>query len=158
MVGGAIQFAETGYAVIPELVDAAESATIVQFVDELVQGGVGTRRLIELPWCSELAKRLMQDHRVSGFLPVGDVPVQCTSFSKSIENNWLVSLHQDLSIPVAERVDTPGCQGWSEKEGELFVQPPASLLENVLALRLHLDDCNERNGALRVVPGVPSTW
>jgi ectoine hydroxylase-related dioxygenase (phytanoyl-CoA dioxygenase family) len=23
----------------------------------------------------------------------------------------------------------------------------------VLALRLHLDDCNERNGALRVVPG-----
>ncbi len=28
-----------------------------------------------------------------------------------------------------------------------------SLLENVLALRLHLDDCNEQNGALRVVPG-----
>jgi hypothetical protein len=153
MEGCSIQFAETGYAVIPELVDAAELGTIVRFVDELVHDGVGTRRLIELPWCSELAKRLMHDHRVSGFLPVGAVPVQCTLFLKSMENNWLVSLHQDLSIPVAERVDVPGCQGWSEKEGELFVQPPVSLLENVLTLRLHFDECNERNGALRVVPG-----
>jgi ectoine hydroxylase-related dioxygenase (phytanoyl-CoA dioxygenase family) len=95
----------------------------------------------------------MQDHRVSGFRPVGAIPVQCTLFLKSIENDWLVSLHQDLSIPVAERVDVPGCQGWSEKEGELFVQPPVSLLKDVLTLRLHLDECNERNGALRVVPG-----
>ena len=35
----------------------------------------------------------------------------------------------------------------------MFVQPPVSLLENVLTLRLHVDECNERNGALRVVPG-----
>jgi hypothetical protein len=61
-----------------------------------------------------------------------------------------VSLHQDLSIPVAERVESPGCRGWSEKEDELFVQPPVSVLDSVLALRLHLDDCKERNGALRV--------
>ena len=44
-------------------------------------------------------------------------------------------------------------RGWSEKEGELFVQPPVSVLDTVLALRLHLDKCNEQNGALRVVPG-----
>lgn len=55
--------------------------------------------------------------------------------------------------PVAERVDSPGCQGWSEKEGEWFVQPPSAVLEEVVAVRLHLDDCDERNGALRVVPG-----
>jgi ectoine hydroxylase-related dioxygenase (phytanoyl-CoA dioxygenase family) len=76
-----------------------------------------------------------------------------TLFVKSIESNWLVSLHQDLSIPVAEHVESTGCQGWSEKEGELFVQPPVSGLDAVPALRLHLDDCSERNGALRVVPG-----
>jgi pimeloyl-ACP methyl ester carboxylesterase len=36
-------------------------------------------------------------------------------FVKSTASNWLVSLHQDLSIPVAEGVDMdyPGC-GWSE--------------------------------------------
>ena len=147
------QMNETGYAVIPAIVGAAELEEIAWSVDGLVHEGFGTRRLIELPWCSELAERLMRDHRVSEFLPVKAIPVQCTLFVKSIENNWLVSLHQDLSIPVAERVDGPGFQGWSEKEGGLFVQPPASVLEGVMALRLHLDDCNERNGALRVVPG-----
>jgi hypothetical protein len=55
-----------------------------------------------------------------------------------------------MRIPVAERVESPGCRGWSEKEDELFVQPPVSVLDSVLALRLHLDDCKERNGALRV--------
>ena len=49
MEGCSIQFAEKGYAVIPELVDAAELETIVRFVDELVHDGVATRRLIEFP-------------------------------------------------------------------------------------------------------------
>jgi ectoine hydroxylase-related dioxygenase (phytanoyl-CoA dioxygenase family) len=35
----------------------------------------------------------------------------------------------------------------------LFVQPPDSVLANMLALRLHLDDCGEHDGALVVVPG-----
>jgi hypothetical protein len=60
---------------------------------------------------------------------------------------------QDLSIPVAERVDNPECCGRSEKEGELFVQPPVSILTDVIAVRVHLDDCDELNGALRVGPG-----
>jgi ectoine hydroxylase-related dioxygenase (phytanoyl-CoA dioxygenase family) len=74
-------------------------------------------------------------------------------FVKSVEKNWLVSLHQDLSIPVAERVDSSQCTGWSQKEGDLFVQPPVAVLEDIAAIRLHLDDCDEENGALRVVSG-----
>lgn len=42
---------------------------------------------------------------------------------------------------------------WSYKEGRLFAQPPVTVLEELVAIRLHLDDCDERNGALRVVPG-----
>ena len=74
---------ETGYAVIPAIVGAAELEEIARSVDSLVLEGVGTRRLNELPWCSELAERLMRDHRVSGFLPVKAIPVQCTLFAKS---------------------------------------------------------------------------
>jgi ectoine hydroxylase-related dioxygenase (phytanoyl-CoA dioxygenase family) len=33
------------------------------------------------------------------------------------------------------------------------VQPPIEWLERMLAVRLHLDDANECNGALRVLPG-----
>lgn len=110
-------------------------------------------RPLLLPWCGALAERLSRDVRLSEALPVGAIPVQCNLFVKSIANNWLVSLHQDLSIPVAERVENPECHGWSEKEGELFVQPPNSILADVVAVRLHLDNCDEQNGALRVVPG-----
>jgi energy-coupling factor transporter ATP-binding protein EcfA2 len=87
------------------------------------------------------------------FLPANARAVQCTLFAKTSESNWLVSLHQDLSIPVAERVESPGCSGWCQKQGDTFVQPPISVLESLVAVRLHLDDCDERNGALRVVPG-----
>jgi ectoine hydroxylase-related dioxygenase (phytanoyl-CoA dioxygenase family) len=91
--------------------------------------------------------------RLSEALPTDARAVQCTLFVKSIASNWLVPLHQDLSVPVAERVNNPEYHGWSEKEGELFVQPPVSILNDMVAVRLHLDDCDERNGALRVVPG-----
>jgi ectoine hydroxylase-related dioxygenase (phytanoyl-CoA dioxygenase family) len=65
----------------------------------------------------------------------------------------LVAVHQDLSIPVRERIDVAACSAWSEKEGVLFVQPPATVLDTIVAVRLHLDDSTPSNGPLRVVPG-----
>ncbi len=32
------------------------------------------------------------------------------------------------------------------------MQPPTAVLQEVLAVRIHLDDCDEHNGALKVVP------
>ena len=52
--------------------------------------------------------------------------------------------------PVAERVDDSEYHGWSEKDCELFVQPPVSIMNDLVAVRLHLDYCDECNGALRV--------
>jgi len=153
IAGYGSQLNEAGYVVIADLVDGPELGEITRFAGGLDCDRAGTRRLIELPWCRELAMRLIRYERLSRILSTDVIPVQCTLFVKSIESNWLVSLHQDLSIPVAERVNRPGYQGWSEKEGELFVQPPVSVLDDVLAVRLHLDDCNEQNGALSVLPG-----
>jgi ectoine hydroxylase-related dioxygenase (phytanoyl-CoA dioxygenase family) len=39
------------------------------------------------------------------------------------------------------------------KAGIWHVQPPASILDRMLSVRIHLDDCTESNGALRVLPG-----
>ena len=39
------------------------------------------------------------------------------------------------------------------KHGVPHVQPPASILERVLAIRLHLDDNEDDNGPLRCIPG-----
>ena len=98
-------------------------------------------------------QRLVRDIRLSNLMPHDACAVQCTYFTKSSAHNWLVTLHQDLSIPVADRIDSEHCTGWSRKEGGLFVQPPSSFLENMLAVRIHLDDTDDESGALRVVPG-----
>jgi ectoine hydroxylase-related dioxygenase (phytanoyl-CoA dioxygenase family) len=83
----------------------------------------------------------------------GSVAVQCTYFDKSERSNWPVPLHQDLCITVQAKVVSPDLKGWSTKEGSIFVQPPASVLEQMTAVRVHLDDSADDNGPLRVVPG-----
>lgn len=144
---------DDGYATATNLIEARELDRLRHHAESAMLDGAGTRRMLELDWCTDLAERLVEDAALRPVMPPDPVPVLCTLFAKSPANNWLVALHQDLSIPAAARVPDPRCSGWSEKEGDLFVQPPSELLDDLLAVRLHLDDCDERNGALRVVPG-----
>jgi len=113
----------------------------------------GSRGLLAHPLCKGMAT-LLKDHAVIAPLLGRDaVAVQCTLFDKSPRNNWLVSLHQDLSIPVRQRIESEHCAGWSKKEGRWFVQPPIEVLEHLVAIRIHLDASTSENGPLRVVPG-----
>jgi ectoine hydroxylase-related dioxygenase (phytanoyl-CoA dioxygenase family) len=142
-----------GYSVISNVLDSQDTDEIARAVGGMPGTYAGTRSLLELEWCARLAERLANEPRIRRFLPVSARAVQCTLFAKTAESNWLVSLHQDLRIPVAERIESAACSGWSRKEGNTFVQPPVSVLESIVAVRLHLDDCDEGNGALRVMPG-----
>lgn len=80
-------------------------------------------------------------------------PVRGLLFDKRPEVNWLVPWHQDLTICVKERREIEGFGPWSVKAGVVHVQPPARVLEEMVALRIHLDDAPADNGALRVLPG-----
>ena len=80
-------------------------------------------------------------------------PVRAIFFDKTAESNWRVPWHQDLTIAVAARIETSGFGPWSVKKGVVHVQPSLEILENMIAIRLHIDDCDEDNGALRVIPG-----
>lgn len=80
-------------------------------------------------------------------------PTKATIFDKRPEANWTLPLHQDLTITVRNRADVPGYTHWSTKAGVPHVQPPVAILEQIVALRVHLDDCPVENGALEVVPG-----
>jgi hypothetical protein len=79
--------------------------------------------------------------------------VRALFFDKMPATNRNVAWHQDLSVADAERRDVPGFPGWSLKEGAWHVQPPVSVLERMITLRLHPDDCGPDNGPLRVIPG-----
>lgn len=80
-------------------------------------------------------------------------PVRALFFDKTADANWRVAWHQDLTIAVTERIETPEFEAWSIKEEIVPVQPPRRILEGMAAVRLHLDDCHAQNGALKVMPG-----
>jgi hypothetical protein len=146
-------FQSQGFAVVPAVIDAIACASISKLLDASPATGAGCRRLLLNSWCQDLAVKLRSSIQVAPFLPGDAVAVQCTVFDKTPNMNWLVALHQDRSIPVREKVESKGLSGWSEKEGDIFVQPPPALLEKLTAVRVHIDSCPIQNGALRVVPG-----
>jgi ectoine hydroxylase-related dioxygenase (phytanoyl-CoA dioxygenase family) len=113
----------------------------------------GARHLMMVPEVRRLANdpRLLAIARP--WLAGGAVPFRATLFDKSSNANWLVTWHQDTALPVEQRRDMPGWGSWSEKAGILYAHAPASALNEVIALRLHIDDSNADNGPLRVLPG-----
>jgi len=54
--------------------------------------------------------------------------------------------------PLKERIEAPEWGPWSNKAGVLYAHAPAWALEQVVALRVSLDDSLTTNGPLRVLP------
>ena len=79
--------------------------------------------------------------------------VKSIYFDKPQNSNWFVAYHQDLTISVDKKVDIVGYGPWTVKQGQFAVQPPLNILEDNFTIRIHLDDTNEGNGALKVIPG-----
>lgn len=144
-------FDDAGFARVQGMLTDAACQAVAARADPGTRSG-GTRSLLAEAWCADLVRHLRAHASLAGLLPAGHVAVQCTYFEKSASRNWLVPVHQDLSIPVQCRVDDPALRGWSEKEGQWFVQAPGEVLAQLVAVRVHLDDCGEDDGPLRVVP------
>jgi hypothetical protein len=150
-------FEDNGFFITRPLLGDAQLRVLSKDVgaasSNLASNKVGHRHLLVQAWCSELSITLRRHPLLASVLPPTCVAVQCTFFEKSPESNWLVALHQDLSIPVAERIEHDALSAWSEKEGCWFVQPPTEVLQQLIAVRFHVDVCNSIDGALKVVPG-----
>ncbi|WP_223599160.1 phytanoyl-CoA dioxygenase family protein [Chryseobacterium sp. GVT01B] len=78
--------------------------------------------------------------------------VKSIYFDKPETSNWYVAYHQDLTISVDKKLDLPDFGPWTTKKNQFAVQPPLDILENIYTIRIHLDDTDENNGALKVVP------
>jgi Phytanoyl-CoA dioxygenase (PhyH) len=151
-----------GFAVIQDLVDANTIDSLLQNLPDTITsegvsqraGRAGIRNLLQsLPSTRTLANGALFRSIVEPILGNSARVVRGIYFDKHKDANWKVAWHQDLTIAVRERVDLDGYGPWSIKAGIHHVQPPVPILENMLSLRLHLDDTDESNGALRVLPG-----
>lgn len=146
---------EQGYAAVPGVLSARELIPVLVSLADLkpLPHRAGIRHVLSHPTVTVVAHgpRLMEIARAV----LGDsaLPFRATLFDKTPDANWLVSWHQDTALPLREMTDTPGWGPWSEKEGVIYAHAPSSALEQVLALRLHLDDCTAENGPLRFLPG-----
>lgn len=78
--------------------------------------------------------------------------VKSIYFDKPKTSNWYVAYHQDLTISVDSKQDVPGFGPWTIKQNLFAVQPTRNILENILTSRIHLDETNSQNGALKVIP------
>jgi hypothetical protein len=73
-------------------------------------------------------------------------------FNKPPTANWVVPWHQDIPINVKGSTEAEGFNHFANKNGQITVCPPIKYLHNAFTIRIHLDDTDEENGALRVIP------
>jgi hypothetical protein len=145
------ELSERGFAIQPGVLDTAERDELIDQLGPVT--GAGQRGILRLSPIARLASSDRLLGLVAPHLPAQPRPVRAIHFDKNPNSNWMVAWHQDLTIAVRNKSDVPGFGPWSIKEGVPHVQPPVNLLEQMLTVRLHLDDSDETNGTLRVIPG-----
>lgn len=114
----------------------------------------GVRNLLEIcPAVRILSAKTAVRRFATAVLGDHAFAVRAIFFDKVPDANWSLHWHQDKVIAVKARRETPGFGAWSQKAAVWQVQPPAEVLGQMVAVRIHLDDCGPDNGALRVLPG-----
>jgi len=78
--------------------------------------------------------------------------VKSIYFDKPEASNWFVAYHQDLTISVDKNLNIAGFGPWTTKQNQYAVQPPLDILQDNFTIRIHLDNANKENGALRIIP------
>ena len=119
----------------------------------MTRSRAGVRHAMKNATVAQIAHDGRMMHIASAILGDGAIPFRATLFEKLPTSNWLVAWHQDTALPLTERRDSAGWGPWSIKDGIPYAHAPAKALEQVVALRLHLDDSTPENGPLRVLPG-----
>jgi hypothetical protein len=95
--------------------------------------------------------QLAESQALRQFIPTDYSLVRSILFNKTAESNWSVPWHQDLTVALRSKIELAGYGPWSVKEGVHHVQPPTSILEQLVTLRVHLDPTIETNGALHMI-------
>jgi ectoine hydroxylase-related dioxygenase (phytanoyl-CoA dioxygenase family) len=155
-------FRRDGYYIGENVLSASEVYELRQAIADIPVGDevrrkrnvYGVRNLLQI--CPAVRELAAEPHIRQFVVPVlGEhaFAVRAIFFDKVAGANWSLFWHQDNVIAAAQRVELPGYIGWSNKAGVWQVQPPADVLANMVAVRVHLDDCRATNGPLRVIPG-----
>lgn len=145
---------ENGFGILPEVFSSQFINSQLAQIEELgsQRSRAGIRHALRFSPVASLAAQPEMIEIARTILGPRAYPFRATLFDKSSEANWLVVWHQDTALPLQSRLDISGWGPWSVKEGMHYAHAPASALDQVLALRVSLDDSTTANGPLRVLP------
>ena len=156
------EFINNGFGISENVLDAETVARLTREVSKLKPSNsvsrknetiYGVRNLLNLsPLIREFSNSQTVAKIAKNFLGENVKVVRAIFFNKTPDANWKVPWHQDLTIAVREKREATGFSAWTRKAGIPHVQPPLEILEKMLTLRFHLDDADETNGALKVIP------
>ncbi len=145
---------DDGYTIMPDAFSHREVSRLALDLNEacLTRSRAGIRHALG----NRTVAAIAQDERLlaiaRGTLGENPFPFRATLFDKSPESNWLVVWHQDTALPLRETKRNDRMGSMVRQRQHHLCPCPANALDQVLALRLHLDDSTADNGSLRVLP------
>ena len=149
------QLEKYGYTFCRGVLDTSTSKEVIEEIErqacEMTRAGIRNPEAL-FPSIQKLIQSSTLQSIVHQFLPSKAIPVRSILFDKSANVDWGVPWHQDLTIAVQARHEMPGFSAWTLKDSVQHVQPPVEIMERMVTLRIHLDDTDATNGALRVIP------
>lgn len=153
---------DNGFAVIDHVYSPEEVQNILTIINQADMSNETFRKTNDLFAIRQFLKELPQtidlifNDKLKTIIRhiLGDdfFVVKSIYFDKPATSNWYVSYHQDLTISVDKKLELDNFGPWTKKQNQFAVQPPIDILENITTIRIHLDDTDENNGALRAIP------
>jgi len=156
------QIEETGFTTINNLFSDHQIAKILQIIDQTDTSRKTFRKSADLFAIRQFLKEMPEIYHlifdaefkllIQHLFGSDYFIVKSIYFDKPEQSNWFVSYHQDLTISVDKKTELDHYNKWTVKQDQFSVQPPLDILKNIYTVRIHLDDTDENNGALKVVP------
>jgi hypothetical protein len=162
------RLADAGYVVLPRVfatgqVDAVTHELAFAFGNDAngstlrsADGSIyGARNLLQLwPAVVNACRQAPLPEILTDVLGPEFGMVRVLYFDKPPDQSWALPWHKDLTIAVKNnRLPSEQFGKPTFKVGVPHVEAPEWLLENMLTLRLSLDDMTDENGPLKVLPG-----
>lgn len=148
---------ELGFAVVPEVISIRTSDHLIDAMETALRNNEGNYAMRNLAQNVAAIRELAESKSIlslaQSILGENAFVARSLFLDKTPDANWKVAWHQDITIGVRAKVEVPGFGPWSVKDGIVHVQAPACVLERMLAIRVHLDECDRENGPLQILPG-----
>lgn len=150
-----------GFSIVDGIYNDIEINSILSCIENADQNKTTFRKLADLFAIRQVVKEIPEilpivfndnlKNLISNILGNDYFIVKSIYFDKPEKSNWYVAYHQDLTISVDKKIEIENFVNWTKKHNQFAVQPPISVLENITTLRIHLDETNSENGALKVI-------